>query len=172
MYDDIAEQFHTHCKEPLFTSAELDEWDQLFEHHAQAAVQCPQQDLTLFDSLTPHHTLVTSTDNNLVHFQTCVHVQKWRGGSSARKFNFTPGLWVAIHPDESETVQEFWIGKIIRVNHTNLLINWWWDFHAGCWHDHHSSATVSHGSVVACGFNFDPSTGLDCVTLREVYQNL
>jgi hypothetical protein len=96
-----------------------------------------------------------------------VHVQKQRDGSSARKFNFTPGLWVAIQPDESETVQEFWIGKIIRVNCTNLLINWW-DFCAGHWHDHNSSAIVSHGSVVACGFDFDPSAGLDCDSQRSV----
>ncbi|WP_155117688.1 hypothetical protein [Neochlamydia sp. TUME1] len=42
----------------------------------------------------------------------------------------------------------------------------------GRWADHGSEGTVPMGSVLACGFDFNPNTGVPPATLQEIFRHL
>lgn len=165
---EISEELFSHCSQPLFTSAELQEWHDTLDQHRTDAMASPHAVPTLFDSLTPHASASQLTDNALTCFQTRVQVAHRRHPQDAQHFVFTPGLWVAIRPSEDETLEQFWIAKITAVRRTNLVVRWW-QRHRDHWQDHGSSGSVAHNTVLACGFNFDPKKGVDHDTLKEIY---
>jgi hypothetical protein len=78
---------------------------------------------------------------------------------------------VAIHPSEEETTHQFWIGKITAVHWTNIVVHWWDRLRDG-WVDHGSTSSVAHNTVLACGFDFDPQTGVDPDTLQQIYARI
>jgi hypothetical protein len=97
-----------------------------------------------------------------------VQVAHHQHPQDSQHFVFTPGIWVAIHPSEDETLEQFWIAKITAVCRTNLVVRWWQQ-HRDHWQDHGSSGSVAHNTVLACGFHFDPKKGVDHDTLKEIY---
>jgi hypothetical protein len=121
----------------------------------------------MFQALTPHSSASTQLDNALTCFQTCVQITHRHNPQDALPFTFTAGLWVAVRPDEQETLQQFWIGKILVVKHTSLVVHWW-DKHCDGWHDNNTSQS-SHNCVLACGFEFNPAQGVCPQTLHEIY---
>ena len=168
---DVLLEMQAHCKEPLFLRSELAEWEQV--HHqesAEAASPTPIQIRTMFHSLTPHSAAASQLDNSLTCFQTRVQVAARRNPQDALPFTFTAGLWVAVRPDEDETMEQFWIGKIITVKRTCLIVHWW-DKRRDGWHDNHTTQSISHNCVLACGFEFNPAQGVSPQTLCEIYSH-
>ncbi len=91
--------------------------------------------------------------------------------SDAQRFNFAPGLWVAVCANPDEVMEDFWIVKIIMVQHNRLNVHWW-NFTNGCWADHGTQGCVPIGSVLACGFSFHPNSGVPATTLKEIFEHL
>ena len=77
------------------------------QHQATLSHSEPVCDISIFDGLSPHPNVSTPHDSSLIKTkQDCTYCEN---------FNFAPGLWIAVQPDEDETTDDFWIAKIITV---------------------------------------------------------
>lgn len=168
---EVVVEFTDHCQVPLFTVPELQEWVEFFEIHQQkVANSFSYSDKTIFNGLQSHPYTEPVSDDLLTRLQTRVRVIQSRAPSSIRNFNFAPGLWVALRPEENST-DDFWVAKIVDVVDRSLLVHWW-EFTKNRWLDAGSQDKVAMGSVVACGFTFDPTKGINKTTLAQIYENL
>ena len=135
---EIIQDLRDNCHEPLFTAPELGEWANLFEQHkATLSHSEPVCDTSIFDGLSPHPNVSTPQDSSLTRLQTHVRLRQSRTAPTVRNFNFAPGLWIAVWPDEDETTDDFWIAKIITVQCQQLQVHWWISTN-GRWRDHGS----------------------------------
>ena len=157
---EVLSELADNCHAPLFLESELCEWADIFEaHEALVSSTQPTCDTLIFDGLTAHPITNPLLDGPLFCLQTRVKVVHTRTTPQVQCFNFAPGLWVAVCTAAVEDLR-----KRLNVH--------WWNFANGRWADHGSEGTVPMGSVLACGFHFDPSTGVPPATVQEIFNHL